>query len=95
MAKLNVKVDNDLEDVKLVKTDKNKKKNEKKKEIKKETKDSFLSQVADELKLVSWPTKKNLLKYSIITILMILLLSLFFLGLSFLYNIIYGLKQGW
>lgn len=97
MAKLNVKVDDTLEDVKLVKKDKdNNKKKPKKKETKKEVKPkTYFEQIKDELKLVTWPSKKNLVKYSITTILMVILLALFFLGISFLFDIIYGLKQGW
>ena len=97
MAKLNVKVDDTLEDVRLVKKDKdNNKKKPKKKETKKEVKPkTYFEQIKDELKLVTWPSKKNLVKYSITTILMVILLALFFLGISFLFDIIYGLKQGW
>ena len=97
MAKLNVQTDDTLEDVKLVKSDKkDKKKKEKEvKPIKKEKKGNYLRQVAEELKYVTWPTKKQLLKYSITTIVMIIMLSLFFFGINVLFNLIYGLKQGW
>lgn len=98
MAKLNVKVNDNLEDVKLVKTDKNvdKKKQKKKKETKKEVKQkTYFELIRDELKFVTWPSKKNLVKYSITTILMVIILAVFFLGISFLFDLIYGLKQGW
>jgi len=97
MAKLNVQTNDTLEDVKLVKSDKkDKKKNIKQeKPVKKEKKGNYLRQVADELKYVTWPTKKQLLKYSITTIVMVVLLALFFFGINLLFNLIYGLKQGW
>lgn len=97
MAKLNVQTNDTLEDVKLVKSDKkDKKKNVKQeKPVKKEKKGNYLRQVADELKYVTWPTKKQLLKYSITTIVMVVLLALFFFGINLLFNLIYGLKQGW
>ena len=97
MAKLNVKVDDTLEDVKLVKKDKenDKKKPKKKKEEKTVKSKTYFQQIRDELKFVTWPSKKNLVKYSITTIAMVILLALFFLGISFIFDIIYGLKQGW
>ena len=97
MAKLNVTVDNELDDVKLVKTEKKDKKPKKtKKDSKKEIKGKkYYQLIIDELKLVTWPTKKNLIKYSITTIVMVILLALFFLGISFVFDLIYGLKQGW
>ncbi len=97
MAKLNVQTNDTLEDVKLVKSDK-KDKNKKVKEVKpekKEKKGNYLRQVSEELKYVTWPSKKQLLKYSITTIVMVIMLALFFFGLSLLFNLIYGLKQGW
>ena len=62
----------------------------KKKEIKK---DSFFKQVKKELKKVSWPSKKNMLKFSITTICFILLFSLFFFGLDSIFAFIKGLMN--
>lgn len=103
MAKLNVNVDNGLDEVKLDSLDKMEKKN-KKKDTKKSNdrskKDSskkvgFFKQVAKEMRLVTWPSRKNVVKYSIATILMIVLLALFFVGISALFDLLYGLVQGW
>ena len=102
MAKMNVTVDNGLEDVKLVsndamnkKNDRKKDKKENKKKVKKSKKQGYLKQVALEMRNVTWPTKKNLVKYSIATILMIILLSIFFIALSALFDLLYALVQGW
>ena len=97
MAKLNVQTNDTLDDVKLVKSDKKdkKKKTKEEKPVKTEKKENYIKQVAYELKFVTWPTKKQLLKYSITTIVMIILFSLFFFGINLIFNLIYGLKQGW
>ena len=62
-----------------------------KKEKKSGNKESYFSLVSKEMKLVTWPTKKNVIKYSIVTIIMVLLLALFFMGISTLFSLI----QGW
>ena len=99
MAKLNVTVDNGLDDVKLESTDKLKSKKSKQKveKNKKETKEkkSYISQIRSELKQVTWPSRKNVVKYSISTVLMIAFLAAFFIGLSALFDLLYGLVQGW
>jgi len=102
MAKLNVTVDNGLEDLKLESHEKletkKRKKVDPKKEVKKEKtnkKGSYLSQVGKEMKLVTWPTRKNVIKYSVATIIMVVLLAMFFIGLSALFDLLYGLVQGW
>ena len=61
-----------------------------KKEVKKE---NFFKQVKKELKKVSWPSKKNMLKFSITTISFILLFSLFFFGLDSIFAFIKGLMN--
>lgn len=100
MAKLNMTVNNDLDGVKLesnkleTKKDKNVEKKEKKVK-EKETKETYFSKVKSEMKLVTWPTRKTVVKYSIVTIIMILLLAVFFIGISALFHLLYILVQGW
>lgn len=65
------------------------KKVKKTKKTKSETnKKGFLTQVKDEMKKVSWPTVKNVMKYSIATLVFCLIVCGFFqllnLGLSFI-----------
>lgn len=48
----------------------------------KETKTGYFSQVTRELKKVSWPTKKEVLKYSLATFIFILIVVSFFLVLN-------------
>ena len=62
----------------------------KKKEVAKE---SFFKQVKKELKKVSWPSKKNMLKFSITTICFVVIFSLFFFGLDSLFAFIKGLMN--
>lgn len=103
MAKETVKVDNGLEEVKLISRDKMKKKDKKdkknktqKKQNKKKTsKKGFIQSVKSELKLVTWPNKKTIIKYSGATIIMLALLAAFFVGLTALFDLLYSLVQGW
>ena len=102
MAKMTMNVDNGLDDVKLESSEKlkSKKVKENKKEKKadkgvKSGRKPYLKEVREEMKLVTWPTRKNVVKYSIATVLMIVLLALFFVGLSALFDLLYGLVQGW
>lgn len=106
MAKETVKVDNGLKEIKLetsekVKTKKEKKEKEvkekkKKKEPKKKgNKTSYFAKVKTEMKLVTWPTKKNVVRYSLATIMMVILLAAFFIGISALFDLLYGYVQGW
>ena len=100
MAKLNVNVDNGLEELKL---EKNSKKVSKPSEPKKTTKKgqkkgnnkTNYQKIMDELRLVTWPTKSNMLKYSLSTIAMIIILALFFVGISALFDLLYGIVRGW
>lgn len=103
MAKLNMAVNNDLDDVKLESNKIDSKKEKKVKDAKKEEKrvktdkghESYFSKVRKEMKLVTWPTKKSVVKYSIVTIVMIVLLAVFFIGISALFDLLYTLVQGW
>ena len=100
MAKLNMKVNNDLDDIKLESNKLERKKDKKVKSIDKQekksgNKESYFSLVRKEMKLVTWPTKKNVIKYSIVTIVMVFLLAVFFMGISALFKLLYTLVQGW
>lgn len=102
MAKINVQMDN-MEELKLekkaqVKTKKVKETKNKKSKSEKnnnQKKISFFGQIKAEMKPVTWPTKKNMIKYSIATIVMVILLALFFVGLSALFDLLYAFVQGW
>lgn len=71
----------------------NKKKNAKKK-VKKEVKqpqDGYFKQVRKEMKLVKWPSAKEVLKYTVSTIIFCAFLCLIFIAL----NLIMSLIRGW
>lgn len=103
MAKETVTVDNNLDEIKLTKTTeiekkvKKEKKSKKEKPIKKDktNKKGYFSKLSTEIKLVTWPTKKSVLKYSFATIMMIILIALFLIGISALFDLLYALVQGW
>ena len=68
------------------------KQNESKKVVKsKPKKESYAKQVIKDLKLVKWPTWKEVLKNTIATIVLIVVVVLFFL----LLNLILSLIKGW
>lgn len=52
---------------------------------------SFFQQVKKELKKVSWPSKKQMIKYSISTICFVVLFALYFFGIESLFAFIKGL----
>jgi len=54
-------------------------------------KKSFLKEVKAEMKKVKWPTKKEMVKYSITTLLFILL----FAGFFYLIDVLFALLKGW
>lgn len=58
---------------------------------KKSTKESYFKKVRKELKLVKWPTAKEVLKYTISTIVFCLLLCALFM----LLNLVLSLIKGW
>lgn len=108
MAKETVTVDNGLEEIelenreKMEKKDKKEKKNKnkdskpkKEKKIKDSNKQGYFGKVRAEMKLVTWPTKKSVFKYSFASIMMIVLMAAFFLGISALFDLLYALVQGW
>ena len=63
-------------------------KKEKKEKVKKET---FISGTREEMKKVVWPTGKQVLKFSIITISMILFFMVFFVLINLLASFVKGL----
>lgn len=58
-----------------------------KKKVKKE---SFLKSVRNEMRLVKWPTWKDVLKNTIATIVLVVIIVLFFLFLNFALSVIKG-----
>ena len=68
-----------------------KKKNTKKKTVSTAPKESYLKRVRKELKLVKWPTAKEVLKYTISTIVFCVFLCVIFMAL----NLIMSLLRGW
>ena len=97
MPKLNANVNNKSEEIELVKTAEPKKKTNKKATPKKNEKKATnnFEKIKAELKQVTWPSKKHMVKYSIATILMIVFLALFFVGISAVFDLLYGLVRGW
>lgn len=63
----------------------------KKKEAKKEL---FITKVIKEIKLVRWPNKKEMLKYSIATLACIIILSVFFVASDFVIAAVKSFVEG-
>ena len=57
----------------------------------KNTKKSYIEEVKDEMKKVKWPTKKEMVKYTISTLSFIILFALFFLAIASLFAFLKGL----
>lgn len=77
------------------KKDKKEVKKVSKKEIKtKDNKKSYVSEVKTELKKVKWPTKKEMVKYSIAVIVFIVIFGLYFYGLDAFFAWISSLVKG-
>ena len=55
------------------------------------SKKNFLKEVKSEMKKVKWPTKKEMVKYSITTLLFIIL----FAGFFYLIDVLFALLKGW
>ena len=66
------------------------------KKIKKQkvAKKSYSAEVKDELKKVNWPSKKDLTKYGIATIIFIIIFGLYFYGLDALFAWLSSLVKG-
>jgi len=65
----------------------------KKEKVKKEKvkKESFIKGTREEMKKVSWPNGKNVLKFSLITLAMILFFMVFFVLINLLASYVKGL----
>lgn len=64
------------------KNTKNVKNTKKKKETKKSSKKHFLGEVRSEMAKVKWPSKKDMVKYSIATIAFVIFFALFFYAID-------------
>ncbi len=53
--------------------------------------ESYINQVKGELKKVKWPTKKEMLKYTLSTLIFIIFFAVFFYGIDTLF----ALFKGW
>ena len=86
-------------ETKKVKTQKEKTSVKKSKTVKKDTKkktnkvnkESYFAGVKAEISKVKWPSKKEMLKYSISTLCFIILFALFFFGIESLFAFVKGL----
>lgn len=73
----------------------NKKLKKETKKVKKQTpKKSYSSEVKAELKKVNWPSKKDLTKYGVATIIFIVIFGLYFYGLDALFAWLSSLVKG-
>ena len=66
------------------------KKDAKKKSVKKANKENYFKSVRKEMKLVKWPTFKEVLKYTVSTIVFCAIVCAFFLLLNLLLSVIKG-----
>ena len=62
-----------------------------KKEVKTDSKNTYFKEIKEEMKKVKWPTKKEMLKYSISTIGFVIIFALYFFGIEALFALIKGL----
>ena len=73
--------------------EKTKKKLAKKKDEKKASKESYFEGVKNELTKVKWPSKKEVFKYTMATIIFVILLVLFFILMSLIMSFIRGVAN--
>ena len=52
---------------------------------------SYLKEVKSELKKVKWPTKKDIIKYTISTLVIVVFFAIYFVGIESLFSFIKGL----
>lgn len=69
-------------------------KKETKKVVKKDNKKKYTDEVKTELKKVKWPTREEMIKYSIAVIVFIVLFGLYFYGLDAFFAWISSLVKG-
>ncbi len=62
-----------------------------KKEKKKSNKPNFFREVKGELSKVTWPTSKNMFKYTIATLVTVVFFGAYFYGINVLFAFIKGL----
>lgn len=63
-----------------------------KKEIEREEeKKTYFEEIKEEMKKVKWPTKKEMIKYTISTLCFVILFALYFFGIESLFAFIKGL----
>ncbi len=51
---------------------------------------SYLKEVKSELKKVKWPTKKDIIKYTISTLVIVVFFAIYFVGIESLFAFIKG-----
>lgn len=54
-------------------------------------KKGYIEEVKNEMKKVKWPTKKEMVKYTISTLAFVILFALFFFGIESLFAFVKGL----
>ena len=93
MVKKSAKIEKEKKEVKKAKDTSEKKQVEKKDNKKKNTKavkpkKKFLSGFKSEFSKIKWPTRKEMVKYSIATIAFVIFFSLFFLAIQSLMSLL-------
>lgn len=78
LKKIEKKKTTKTKDNKKVEVKKTTKKKAVKKEVKKAPKSSFFKEVKAEFSKIKWPTKKDMVKYSVATIVFVIFFALFF-----------------
>ena len=63
----------------------------KEKKVTKVKKESYLKKLKKEIKLVKWPSLKEVAKYTISTLVFCLFICIFFLALNFIMSLIKGM----
>ena len=63
----------------------------KKEEVKEAEKKTYFEEIKEEMKKVKWPTKKEMVKYTISTLCFVILFALYFFGIESLFAFIKGL----
>ena len=56
-----------------------------------EEKKTYFEEIKEEMKKVKWPTKKEMIKYTISTLCFVILFALYFFGIESLFAFIKGL----
>ena len=88
MVKKSTKIEKEKKEVKKSKVTTGKKDSKKKNTKVVKPKKKFLSEFSSEFSKIKWPTKKEMVKYSIATIVFVVLFSLFFLAIQSLMSLL-------